>query len=139
MSPEKIYVTRIIVPDAIEKLQRNFEEVEVWPEPTPPPKDLMIQKVAECAGMMIESNDIMDSEVFEAAKKLKVVGTRAIGIDNIDVEAATKNGVAIGNTPGILHESCADFAMGLILSLARQVTRSNRKVISGEWKIFKRE
>ena len=42
MSPEKIYVTRIIVPDAIEKLQRNFEEVEVWPEPTPPPKDLMI-------------------------------------------------------------------------------------------------
>ena len=136
MSPEKIYVTRIIVPDAIEKLQRNFEEVEVWPEPTPPPKDLMIQKVAECAGMMIESNDIMDSEVFEAAKKLKVVGTRAIGIDNIDVEAATKNGVAIGNTPGILHESCADFAMGLILSLARQVTRSNRKVISGEWKIF---
>ena len=136
MSPEKIYVTRIIVPDAIEKLQRNFEEVEVWPEPTPPPKDLMIQKVAECAGMMIESNDIMDSEVFEAAKKLKVVGTRAIGIDNIDVEAATKNGVAIGNTPGILHESCADFAMGLILSLARQITRSNRKVISGEWKIF---
>ena len=65
MSPEKIYVTRIIVPDAIEKLQRNFEEVEVWPEPTPPPKDLMIQKVAECAGMMIESNDIMDSEVLD--------------------------------------------------------------------------
>ncbi|MBI50296.1 MAG: D-glycerate dehydrogenase [Dehalococcoidia bacterium] len=136
MSSEKIYVTRIIVPDAIEKLKENFDVVEVWPEPTPPPKDLILQKVTECDGMMIESNDIMDAEVFEAATKLKVVGTRAIGIDNIDVAAATKNGVAIGNTPGILHESCADFTMGLILSLARQVTRSNRKVISGEWKIF---
>ena len=131
----KIYVTRVIVPDAIERLQNEFE-VEVWEEPTPPPKELMIEKVRECDGMMIESNDVMDSEVFAAAEKLKVVGTRAIGYDNIDINAATARGVAIGNTPGILHESCADFTMGLILSLARQVSRSNRKVIAGEWKIF---
>jgi len=123
------------VPDAIERLQNEFE-VEVWEEPTPPPKELMMEKVRECDGMMIESNDVMDSEVFAAAEKLKVVGTRAIGYDNIDINAATARGVAIGNTPGILHESCADFTMGLILSLARQVSRSNRKVIAGEWKIF---
>ncbi len=135
MDEMKIYVTRVIVPDAIERLQNEFE-VEVWEEPTPPPKELMIEKVRECDGMMIESNDVMDSEVFAAAEKLKVVGTRAIGYDNIDINAATAKGVAIGNTPGILHESCADFTMGLILSLARQVSRSNRKVIAGEWKIF---
>ena len=123
------------MPDAIERLQNEFE-VEVWEEPTPPPKELMMEKVRECDGMMIESNDVMDSEVFAAAEKLKVVGTRAIGYDNIDINAATARGVAIGNTPGILHESCADFTMGLILSLARQVSRSNRKVIAGEWKIF---
>ena len=135
MDEMKIFVTRVIVPDAIERLQNEFE-VEVWEEPTPPPKELMIEKVRECDGMMIESNDVMDSEVFAAAEKLKVVGTRAIGYDNIDINAATAKGVAIGNTPGILHESCADFTMGLILSLARQVSRSNRKVIAGEWKIF---
>ena len=135
MDKKKVYVTRIIVPDAIEKLKQEFE-VEVWPEPTPPPKKLVVEKAQECDGMMIESNDVMDSEVFSSAERLKVVGTRAIGYDNIDVIAATANGVAIGNTPGILHESCADFTMGLILSLARQVTRSNRKVIAGEWKIF---
>ena len=135
MDEMKIYVTRVIVPDAIERLQNEFE-VEVWEEPTPPPKELMMEKVRECDGMMIESNDVMDSEVFAAAEKLKVVGTRAIGYDNIDINAATAKGVAIGNTPGILHESCADFTMGLILSLARQVSRSNRKVIAGEWKIF---
>ncbi len=135
MDEMKIYVTRVIVPDAIERLQNEFE-VEVWEEPSPPPKELMIEKVRECDGMMIESNDVMDSEVFAAAEKLKVVGTRAIGYDNIDINAATAKGVAIGNTPGILHESCADFTMGLILSLARQVSRSNRKVIAGEWKIF---
>ena len=135
MTDKKVFVTRIIVPDAIARLKENFD-VEVWEEPTPPPKDLVIQKAQECDGMMIESNDIMDDEVFSAAERLKVVGTRAIGIDNIDLDSATRNGVRIGNTPGILHESCADFTFGLILSLARQVTRSNRKVIGGEWKIF---
>ena len=135
MAEQKIFVTRIIVPDAITKLEENFE-VEVWQEPTPPPKALLLQKVKECDGFMIESNDMMDDEVFSAADRLKVVSTRAIGIDNIDLASATRNGVIVGNTPGILHESCADFTMGLILSLARQVTRSNRKVIAGEWKIF---
>ena len=135
MAEQKIFVTRIIVPDAISKLEENFE-VEVWQEPTPPPKALLLQKVKECDGFMIESNDMMDDEVFSAAGRLKVVSTRAIGIDNIDLASATRNGVIVGNTPGILHESCADFTMGLILSLARQVTRSNRKVIAGEWKIF---
>ncbi|HCE76188.1 MAG TPA: D-glycerate dehydrogenase [Dehalococcoidia bacterium] len=135
MAEQKVFVTRIIVPDAITKLEENFE-VEVWQEPTPPPKALLLQKVKECDGFMIESNDMMDDEVFSAAGRLKVVSTRAIGIDNIDLASATRNGVIVGNTPGILHESCADFTMGLILSLARQVTRSNRKVIAGEWKIF---
>ena len=135
MAEQKIFVTRIIVPDAITKLEENFE-VEVWQEPTPPPKALLLQKVKECDGFMIESNDMMDDEVFSAADRLKVVSTRAIGIDNIDLASATRNGVIVGNTPGILHESCGDFTMGLILSLARQVTRSNRKVIAGEWKIF---
>lgn len=135
MAEQKVFVTRIIVPDAITKLEENFE-VEVWQEPTPPPKALLLQKAKECDGFMIESNDMMDDEVFSAADRLKVVSTRAIGIDNIDLASATRNGVIVGNTPGILHESCADFTMGLILSLARQVTRSNRKVIAGEWKIF---
>ena len=135
MAEQKVFVTRIIVPDAITKLEENFE-VEVWQEPTPPPKALLLQKVKECDGFMIESNDMMDDEVFSAAGRLKVVSTRAIGIDNIDLASATRNGVIVGNTPGIFHESCADFTMGLILSLARQVTRSNRKVLAGEWKIF---
>ena len=135
MVQKKVYVTRIIVPEAIKLLQEQLD-VEVWQKPTPPPKELIIEKVGECHGMMIESNDIMDSEVFESASALRVVGTRAIGVDNIDVVSATKNGVLIGNTPGILHESCADFTMGLILSLGRQITRSNSKVVSGEWKIF---
>jgi glyoxylate reductase len=67
---------------------------------------------------------------------LKVIGTRAVGYDNIDLNAATKNGIAVGNTPGILHESCADFTFGLILALARNISYSNHKVIEGEWKIF---
>ena len=135
MTRKKVYVTRSIVPEAIEKLGKFFD-IEVWEKPTPAPKNLIIQKAKECDGMMIESNDIMDLDVFGAAERLKVVGTRGIGYDHIDVGAATENNIAIGNTPGILHESCADFTFGLMLSLARQITRSNRVVLRGDWKIF---
>ena len=135
MTRKKVYVTRSIVPEAIEKLGKIFD-IEVWEKPTPAPKNLIIQKAQEFDGMMIESNDIMDLDVFGAAERLKVVGTRGIGYDHIDVGAATENNIAIGNTPGILHESCADFTFGLMLSLARQITRSNRVVLRGDWKIF---
>ena len=135
MTRQKVYVTRNIVPEAIEKLGKIFD-IEVWEKPPPAPKDLIIQKAQEFDGMMIESNDIMDSEVFGSADRLKVVGTRAIGYDNIDVSAAPENNIAVGNTPGILHESCADFTFGLMLSLARHITRSNRVVYGGDWKIF---
>ena len=63
MPDKKVFVTRIIVPDAIAKLKQNFE-VEVWEEPTPPPKNLVMQKAQECDAMMIESNDSMEDEVF---------------------------------------------------------------------------
>ena len=85
---------------------------------------------------ILPSDDIIDAEVLRASTSLRVVAKRAAGLDNVDVDDANLCGIAVSNTPGILHESCADFTMGLILSLARQVTRSNRKVIAGEWKIF---
>ena len=78
MTRQKVYVTRNIVPEAIEKLGKIFD-IEVWEKPTPAPKDLIIQKAQEFDGMMIESNEIMDSEVFGSADKLNVFGNSAIG------------------------------------------------------------
>jgi glyoxylate reductase len=132
---KKIYATNSAAKEAIDKLKQHFD-VEVWDQVKAPPKELIIEKSKQFDGMMIESNCTFDEEVFQSAKTLKVVGTRAVGYDNIDLKAATANGIVVGNTPGILVESCADFVFGLILSMARKISYSNRKVINGDWKIF---
>lgn len=131
----KVYVTNSAAVHAIANLREHFD-VEVWEEFGSPPRDVLLEKSKIFDGMMIESDCRFDEELFKSSGNLKVVGTRAVGYDNIDVESATRHGVAIGNTPGILHESCADFTFALILSLARKISYSNRKIINGDWKIF---
>jgi glyoxylate reductase len=135
MAQFKVYVTRSIVPAAIEKLKDNFS-VEVWNESTPPPKEHMLKVVQNFDAILIEANDVMDEEILAAASKLKAIATRAVGYDNIDLNAATERKIAVGNTPGILHESCADFTFGLMLDLGRRISYANQKVISGDWKYF---
>ena len=131
----KVYVTNSAAVHAIDRLREHFD-VEVWEEFRSPPRDVLLEKSKTFDGMMIESDCRFDEELFKSAANLKIVGTRAVGYDNIDVESATRHGIAIGNTPGILHESCADFTFALILSLARKISYSNRKIINGDWKIF---
>ena len=97
---------------------------------------MLIEKSVECDAFMIEANDPIDFDVINAAKNLKIVSTRAVGYDNIDLSSATEKGILIGNTPGILHESCADFAMGLILTLGRRISYSHHNVLKGNWKVF---
>ena len=132
---QKVFVTRNIVPTAILKLREHFD-VEVWDDSNPPSKEMLIQKLQNIDGVMTEVSDVIDDEVLASCESLKIVANRAIGFDNIDLDSASKNGIFVSNTPGILQESCADFTMALMLSLARQVTRSNRKVLAGEWKFF---
>ena len=75
---KKVFVSRPIVPDAIDKL-KCFFQVEVWNETAPPPKSVLIEKSVECDAFMIEANDPIDFDVINAAKNLKIVSTRAVG------------------------------------------------------------
>ena len=135
MSRNTVFVTRRRVPEAVALLEQHFD-VEVWEGATPPPKSLLIQKATECQGILTEIDDIVDKEVLRAAKTLMVVSNRAVGMDNVDVEEATLCGIVAGNTPGVLHESCADFVFALILAAARRVAFADRRVQAREWKVF---
>lgn len=132
----KVFVTRAhIIPEAIEYL-RDRLDVEVWEQNSPSPKSLLMQKANECDAFLTEVTDIIDEQVLDAASTLKVVANRAVGLDNIDIPAATRNGVLVCNTPGVLHESCADFTMGLMLSLARNIAYGDRRIRAREWTVF---
>ena len=135
MAKAKVFVTRPYHTEAIPLLKEHFD-VEVWGETVSPPRPYLMQKVAECDGMLTESYDRIDGEIFEAADVLKVVANRAIGTDNLDIPAATQRGILIGNTPGVLHESCADLVFALILDVSRRVSQSDRVVREGQWKVL---
>ena len=132
----KVFVTRThIIPEAIEYLRGRFD-VRVWEENTPPPRDLLVEMADECAAFLTEVTDIMDAELLGGARALRVVANRAVGLDNIDIPAATRSGIFVCSTPGTLHESCADFTMGLMLALARNIAYGDRKIRAGEWRVF---
>ena len=136
MPDQKIYITRShIIPEAIAYLDGIYD-IEVWQQNEPPPRALMLEKAQECDALLTEVTDIIDAELLNQATNLKVVANRAVGLDNIDIPAATRNGILIGNTPGVLHESCADFTFGLILALARNIGYGERRIRAGEWTVF---
>ena len=136
LSTKRVFVTREhIIPEAIAHL-RQFVEVEVWPERSAPPREVILRKALESDGMITEMTDQVDKELLDQAPRLKVVANRAVGMDNIDIGEATKHGVLVSNTPGVLHESCADFTFGLMLSVARNIAFGDRRIRAGEWKVF---
>ena len=131
----RVFMTRRRVPEAVALLESRFD-VEVWPERTPPPRDELLKRLAYCEAVVTEIDDAVDEAALRSAPNLRVVANRAVGLDNVDVEAATRLGVLVSNTPGVLQESCADFAFAMILALARNVPYADRQVRAGAWKMF---
>ena len=134
-SDARVFVTRRRVPEAIELLSQHFD-VEAWEPNSPPPPDVLLEKAAQSEALLTEADDKVHAGVIEAAPSLKVVANRGVGVDNIDVAAATRHGVLVGNTPGVLQESCADFTFGLMLTAARRIVHADRQVQAGRWTKF---
>lgn len=130
----KVYVTREIPERGMKMILERFN-VEVWPEYGPPPKQVIINKVRDVDALVTLLSDKIDAEVFDAAPKLKIVAQMAAGYDNIDVLEATKRGVYVTNTPGVLTETTADFAWALLMAVARRVVEADKYVREGKWKV----
>ncbi len=131
----RVFFTRRRVPGAVALLESRFD-VEVWPERTPPPREELLKRLAYCEAIVTEIDDVVDEAALRSAPNLRVVANRAVGLDNVDVGAATRLGVLVSNTPGVLQESCADFAFAMILALARNVPYADRQVREGAWTMF---
>jgi len=131
----KVFVTRRI-PDAGLNRIREHCEAEIWPEPLPPPYDVLRSKVGVCDGLVSLLTDRIDAGLLDAAPRLKVVSNFAVGFNNIDVPAATARGIAVGNTPGVLTDATADMAFCLMIAAARRVVEGHQYTLSGQWKTW---
>jgi glyoxylate reductase len=91
--------------------------------------------VAECDVLVPTVTDRIDAEIIGAAgPRLKLIANFGNGVDNIDVKAAYARGVTVTNTPGVLTEDMADFAMGLIVAVSRRFVDGSRAVTTGQFK-----
>ncbi len=131
----RVFVSRIIPVAGLDKIQARCD-AEVWPEPLPPPYDVLRRKVADCDGLVSLLTDKIDAALLDAAPRLKVVSNYAVGFNNVDVPAATARGVAVGNTPGVLTDATADMAFCLLIAAARRVVEGHAYTLSGRWKTW---
>lgn len=129
----RVFVTRRLPGDALERLTAAGHEVEVWEEAGPPPPAVVRERVAEAEGLICLLVDRIDAELLEAAPHLEAVANFAVGSDNIDLKAAREGGVAVGVTPGVLTEATADLAFALLLAIARRLPEGAAAVKAGEW------
>jgi glyoxylate reductase len=128
----RCFVTRRLPGDAVDRLAREHD-VDVWPDPDPPPRAALLERVAEAQGLLSLLTDPIDAELLDSAPKLKAIANYAVGTDNIDVEAATARGIPVGNTPDVLTETTAELAFALMLAVARRLVEADRYVREGRW------
>jgi glyoxylate reductase len=131
----RIFVTSDIGQAALERLRRQGYEVELYAEPDPPSKALIIEKIRSGIDALISSlRDKLDEEVFAAAAgSLKVIGQMAVGIDNIDRAAANRYHIPFTNTADVLTEATAEFALFLMGAVARKLYSSEKLVEENQW------
>lgn len=131
----RVFATCDIGPEAIELLRKRGYNVEVYPGPDAPPKQLILQKLrAGVDGLITTLRDPIDAEVFEAGKpRLKVIAQDAVGFDNIDRTAANRYGIPFTHTPDVLTEATAEFAFFIMGALARKLWQSEKLVRNNEW------
>src|SRR5579884_1599401 len=133
MAP-RVYVMRVIPEQGIDLL-RQHAEVDVNETDRPLTQDDLKNKAAEYDALVTLLTDNIDRKVLEAGKdRLRLVANVAVGYDNIDVQAATDNGIMVTNTPGVLTETTADFAWALLMTVARRVCESQAFLRAGKYR-----
>ena len=108
-------------------------EMEVWPQESPLSYEVLLEKVRDAEGLLTLLTDRIDAALMAAAPKLKVVSNLAVGYDNIDISEATRRGIVVGNTPGVLTETTADLAFALLMAAARRVVEADSYTRKGQW------
>lgn len=128
-----VFVTRPIPAPALAQLEAHCRVELNAQEMTLSPAELA-ERLRGKKGLLCQLTDRITGDLLESAMELRVVSNVAVGFDNIDVAAATRRGILVTNTPGILDETTADLAFALLLSAARRVAEGDRLVRRGEFR-----
>ncbi|HYI36786.1 MAG TPA: D-glycerate dehydrogenase [Thermoleophilaceae bacterium] len=128
----RVYVTRDLPGGALDRL-RERHDVEVWDGDDQPPAEELARQAATAEGLLTMLGDRVDGGLLEAAPRLRAVANYAVGVDNVDVDAATARGIPVGHTPDVLTGATADMALALMLAVMRRLPEGEAQVREGRW------
>jgi D-3-phosphoglycerate dehydrogenase len=131
-APIRLHPMKIIVADKISERGLALLGETKW-EIITPSAAALAREIANADGLIVRSATRVTAELLESATRLRVVGRAGVGVDNIDVEAATHRGVLVMNTPGGNAVSVAEHTLALLLALARSVPQANAAIQAGRW------
>ena len=126
-----ILVSEAIVGQALERLKGQFSvrvEPDLWRQ-----GDALLEAVASCRALIVRNQTQVSAAVIGTARQLLVIGRAGVGLENLDLDAASKAGIVVAWTPEQNAVSVAELAIGLILSLARRIPAADRHVRAGGW------
>jgi len=129
----KVFVTREIPDPGLEILRKHCE-VEVNKEDRVLTKEEIIAGIKGKDALLCLLTDTIDEDIIEANPNLKVIANYAVGYNNVDVNAASKYGIPVTNTPGVLTDTTADLTFALLLSAARRIVESDKYMRAGKYK-----
>jgi glyoxylate reductase len=122
----RVLVTRRLPPGPMDVIAERFE-ADVWDGELARPRDQVLRRIGGKIGAITLLTEKVDDELLDAAGPgLVIVANYAVGFDNVDVEACTRRGVLVSNTPEVLSETTADTAWALIMAAARRVPEGDR-------------
>lgn len=130
----RVLVTHPLPEGGTDPLDRAGHEIVAWPDQPPDPRRLAAA-VADVDALVCVLSDRVDETVLRsgAAGRLRVVGTVSAGVDNVDLAAARRLGIAVCNTPGVLEQTTADLAFLLILAASRLASEAEADLRAGRW------
>jgi glyoxylate reductase len=126
--PPRAHLTRRVPERVLHQLEARFD-LTVHDSERRQARAELLEAVRGCSGLVATPTDAVDRELLNAAGgDLRVVANYAVGYDNVDVAAATRRGVLVANTPGVLSETTAELTLALLLALLRRVAEGDRLV-----------
>ena len=136
MAKPRVYITRPL-PQPAMRILEGAVEYRLWDrEDEPVPRENLLREVVDVDGVICLITEKMDAEVVDRMRRSAVIAQVAVGYDNIDVAAATRRGIFVTNTPGVLTETTADMGWAILMATARRVVEGDKFTRSGRWKTW---